>query len=62
MMGGGQDTQVDRLRGMIGDKQEETIEILHGLRPKYEEHHHAKFLDEALKAAAELSQKARPKK
>ena len=34
---------------------EETIEILRGLRPKYEEHHHAKFLDEALKAAAELS-------
>jgi ATP-dependent Clp protease ATP-binding subunit ClpC len=33
----------------------ETIEILKGLRPKYEEHHHAKFKDEALEAAAKLS-------
>jgi ATP-dependent Clp protease ATP-binding subunit ClpC len=34
---------------------EETFEILKGLRHKYEEHHHAKILDEALKASAELS-------
>jgi len=34
---------------------EETIEILKGLRPKYEEHHKVKITDEALKAAAELS-------
>ncbi len=34
---------------------EETFEILKGLRHKYEEHHHAKILDEALKAASELS-------
>ena len=34
---------------------EETFEILKGLRHKYEEHHHAKILDEALKAATELS-------
>jgi ATP-dependent Clp protease ATP-binding subunit ClpC len=33
----------------------ETFEILKGLRHKYEEHHHAKILDEALKAATELS-------
>ena len=33
----------------------ETFEILKGLRHKYEEHHHAKILDEALKAASELS-------
>jgi len=34
---------------------EQTIEILKGLRPKYEEHHKAKFTDEALAAAARLS-------
>lgn len=34
---------------------EESIEILKGLRPRYEEHHHAKITDEALKASAELS-------
>jgi ATP-dependent Clp protease ATP-binding subunit ClpC len=34
---------------------EETIEILKGLRTRYEEHHHAKFSDEALRLAAELS-------
>lgn len=34
---------------------EETIEILKGLRQRYEDHHHAKILDEALVASAELS-------
>jgi len=34
---------------------EETIEILKGLRQRYEVHHHAKILDEALSAAAEYS-------
>ena len=34
---------------------EETIEILKGLRHKYEAHHHAKILDEALVSSAELS-------
>lgn len=34
---------------------EETIEILKGLRPKYEEHHRVKYSDESLKVAAELS-------
>lgn len=34
---------------------EETIEILKGLRQRYEVHHHARILDEALVAAAELS-------
>ena len=33
----------------------ETIEILKGLRYKYEEHHHAQISDEAIKAASELS-------
>src|SRR5688572_18817446 len=33
----------------------ETIDILVGLRPKFEEHHGVKYADEALKAAAELS-------
>ncbi len=34
---------------------DQTVEILKGLRPKYEEHHHAKFTDEALVAASRLS-------
>jgi ATP-dependent Clp protease ATP-binding subunit ClpC len=34
---------------------EESIEILKGLRPKYEAHHKAKMSDEALEAAAKLS-------
>jgi ATP-dependent Clp protease ATP-binding subunit ClpA len=33
----------------------ETIEILHGLRPKFEEHHGIRYTDESLTAAAELS-------
>lgn len=35
----------------------ETIEILKGLKAKFEEHHHVKYSDDALKAAAELSVK-----
>ncbi|MEL7626208.1 MAG: ATP-dependent Clp protease ATP-binding subunit [Anaerolineaceae bacterium] len=34
---------------------EETIEILHGLRPNYEEHHRLTISDDALEAAAKLS-------
>lgn len=34
---------------------EETILILKGIRPKYEAHHKAKILDEALESAAKLS-------
>jgi len=34
---------------------EETIEILRGLRPRYEEHHQVRIADEALEAAAKLS-------
>ncbi|MBM3891177.1 MAG: ATP-dependent Clp protease ATP-binding subunit, partial [Verrucomicrobia bacterium] len=34
---------------------EEAIQILKGLRPKYEEHHRAKLSDESLEAAARLS-------
>ncbi len=36
---------------------EESIEILKGLRDKYEAHHRVKILDETLKAAAELSER-----
>jgi len=36
---------------------EETVEILQGLRDKYESHHNIKYSDEALRAAAELSEK-----
>jgi ATP-dependent Clp protease ATP-binding subunit ClpC len=34
---------------------EETVEILKGLRVKYEDHHHAHFTDDALQAAVDLS-------
>src|SRR5699024_9586726 len=34
---------------------EETIQILKGLQPKYEDYHHVKYSNEAIKAAAELS-------
>jgi ATP-dependent Clp protease ATP-binding subunit ClpC len=34
---------------------EETIEILHGIRPAYEQHHRLRISDEALNAAAHLS-------
>lgn len=34
---------------------EDTTEILEGLRPRYESHHHVKIKDEAIKAATELS-------
>ncbi len=36
---------------------ESTLEILHGLRPKYEAHHKIRITDEALEAAARLSQR-----
>ncbi len=36
---------------------EETIKILRGLRPRYEEHHGIKILDEAIEAAVRLSQR-----
>src|ERR1035437_1264231 len=34
---------------------QETIDILHGIRPLYEKHHRVKITDAALKSAAELS-------
>lgn len=41
---------------MVGEPTvEETIEILYGLRERYEQHHKLKILDEALDAAAKLS-------
>ena len=33
----------------------ETVQILKGIRPKYEEHHHAQITDDALQASADLS-------
>jgi ATP-dependent Clp protease ATP-binding subunit ClpC len=36
---------------------EDTIEILHGLRDRYEAHHQVRFSDEALAAAADLAEK-----
>jgi len=41
---------------MVGEPSvAETIEILHGLRERYEQHHKLKILDEALEAAAKLA-------
>jgi len=41
---------------MVGEPSvAETIEILHGLRERYEQHHKLKISDEALEAAAKLS-------
>ena len=41
---------------MVGEPSvDETIEILHGLRERYEQHHKLKISDEALEAAAKLS-------
>lgn len=41
---------------MVGEPSvEETIEILYGLRERYEQHHKLKILDDALEAAAKLS-------
>ncbi|HEY3883727.1 MAG TPA: AAA family ATPase, partial [Vicinamibacterales bacterium] len=34
---------------------QETIKILHGLRSRYESHHHVHFTDEAIEAAAKLA-------
>ena len=39
---------------------EDAVEIMRGLRGKYEEHHHARFTDEALKAAVEYSARYLP--
>ena len=39
---------------------EDTIEIIKGLRPKYEEHHRLKISNEAIEAATELSYKYIP--
>ena len=36
---------------------EQTVQILKGLRPKYEAHHKARYSDEALQAAAALSER-----
>ncbi|HLV60830.1 MAG TPA: ATP-dependent Clp protease ATP-binding subunit ClpA [Fredinandcohnia sp.] len=39
---------------------EETVEILRGLRPRYEAHHEVQYTDEALHAAAQLSARHLP--
>ncbi|RKX34852.1 MAG: NDP-hexose 4-ketoreductase, partial [Verrucomicrobia bacterium] len=39
---------------------EDAVEIMYGLRGKYEEHHHAQFTDDALKASVEYSARYLP--
>lgn len=34
---------------------EETLEILHNIKERYEDHHHVRYTDEALKACVELT-------
>ena len=34
---------------------EETVQVLHGLRPRYEEHHRVEITDEAIESAAKLA-------
>lgn len=41
---------------------EQTLEILQGLRPRYEAHHQITYEDEALQGAAELSQRYLPER
>ena len=36
---------------------EQTVEILRGLRPRYEKHHHVQITEEGIRAAAELSER-----
>merc|ERR1712070_1055876 len=48
---------------MVGEPTvEETVQILYGLRERYEQHHKLKILDEALEAAAKLSDRFIPDK
>ena len=42
---------------VVEPSKEDTVEILRGLRPYFEEHHKVKFTDEAITAAADLSAK-----
>ncbi len=58
--------QIERDRGLARRLQrvvleepsvEETVEILTGLRPRYEEHHRVTFTDRALRAAAKLARR-----
>ncbi|MCL4813033.1 MAG: AAA family ATPase [Vicinamibacteraceae bacterium] len=48
-----------RLQKVVIDEPsvEETVRILQGLRPRYEEHHHVTFTDDALEAAVRLAKR-----
>jgi ATP-dependent Clp protease ATP-binding subunit ClpC len=57
------DAALERRFQMVNVKEpsvEDAYEIMQGLRIKYEEHHHAKFTDDALKAAVEYSARYLP--
>ncbi len=41
---------------------EETLDILRGLRPRYEQHHNVKYTDEALESAVQLAVKHLPQR
>ncbi|MEO1135353.1 MAG: ATP-dependent Clp protease ATP-binding subunit ClpA [Pseudomonadota bacterium] len=42
---------------VVEPSKEDTVQILMGLKPYFEEHHNLKYTDEAIRAAAELSSK-----
>ena len=42
---------------IVEPSKDDTVQILRGLRPYFEEHHKVKYTDEAITAAAELSSK-----
>jgi len=57
------DAALERRFQMVNVKEpsvEDAVEIMRGLRGKYEEHHHAQFTDDALKAAVEYSARYLP--
>ncbi len=57
------DAALERRFQMVNVKEpsvEDALEIMKGLRGKYEEHHHARFTDSALKAAVEYSSRYLP--
>ncbi|MDD3468553.1 MAG: ATP-dependent Clp protease ATP-binding subunit [Thermoguttaceae bacterium] len=52
------DSALDRRFQMVRvdpPSKEEAIQILHGLRARYEDHHHVKYTEDAISAAVELS-------
>ena len=52
---GDEGLSIDKIQELLQTSEEETKQILAGLRDKYEAHHNVKITDEAINAAVELS-------